>query len=58
MKSYFMESEDGPNRKYYAITNPGQIELASAEKTWTDFSKTMTSLLSESTLENKKGATK
>jgi PadR family transcriptional regulator PadR len=58
LRSYFMESEDGPNRKYYSITKPGQIELASAEKTWTDFSKTMTSLLAESTLENKKGATK
>ncbi len=58
LRSYFMESEDGPNRKYYSITKPGQIELASAEKTWTEFSKTMASLLSESTIENKKGATK
>lgn len=58
LKSYFMESEDGPNRKYYSITRSGQVELQSAEQTWSDFSKTMTKLLAESKLENKKGATK
>lgn len=58
LKSYYMESEGGPNRKYYAITKQGQIELASAEKTWTNFSKSMTSLLSDSTPEKKKGNTK
>ncbi|MFM2023622.1 MAG: hypothetical protein RIR89_1014 [Actinomycetota bacterium] len=58
LKSYFMESDDGPNRKYYSITKSGLAELSSAEKTWSHFSKTMTSLLAESTLEKKKGAAK
>ena len=58
LNSYFRESEDGPNRKYYTITLAGRGELDEAKKVWTNFSKTMTALLVESIQENKKGATK
>ena len=58
LKSYFMESEDGPNRKYYTITKPGQNELLSAEKTWSDFAQTMTALLLETKQGKKEGGTK
>lgn len=58
LKSYFVESEDGPNRKYYSISKTGLNELNSAAKTWVNFSTSMAKLLSQSKLEKKKGATK
>ncbi len=53
LKSYFMESEDGPNRKYYSLTKLGTKELLSAQQTWVEFSNTMDTLLMESKTANK-----
>lgn len=53
LKSYFMESEDGPNRKYYSLTKLGAKELLSAQEIWSEFSKTMNTLLTESNSETK-----
>jgi PadR family transcriptional regulator PadR len=55
LRSYFQESEDGPNRKYYSLTRVGSEELASAESTWKDFSKTINNLLADAN-RTKKGA--
>ena len=53
LKSYFMESEDGPNRKYYSLTKLGAAEATRSEKTWSEFSKTMNVLLEKSKKEMK-----
>jgi PadR family transcriptional regulator PadR len=55
LTSYFQESEDGPNRKYYSLTRVGSEDLASAESTWNSFSKTINNLLADAN-RTKKGA--
>jgi PadR family transcriptional regulator PadR len=37
--------EDGPSRKYYAITAAGRAELAASAKQWSDFSHQLLKLL-------------
>lgn len=34
VESFWRESEDGPNRKYYCLTTQGQQELASLQNEW------------------------
>jgi len=37
--------EDGPSRKYYAITDQGRAELAKSAREWSDFSQHLLKLL-------------
>lgn len=57
LRSYFQESEDGPNRKYYSLTKTGGEDLAIATATWKSFSKIINDLLANSN-QDKKGAQK
>src|ERR671933_918184 len=45
LTSYVMPSDEGPHRRYYGITERGREQLAEARTTWTDFSRTLTTLL-------------
>lgn len=45
LSSYLQPSEEGPHRKYYALTTTGQALLHDATKTWHEFTDTMTRLL-------------
>ncbi len=37
--------EDGPSRKYYHITEKGQLELEKSARQWSDFSRHLLKLL-------------
>ncbi|HJV29443.1 MAG TPA: PadR family transcriptional regulator [Gaiellaceae bacterium] len=45
LTSYVEPSDEGPHRRYYGITERGRAELADARDAWSDFSRTLTSLL-------------
>ncbi|MDX6423585.1 MAG: PadR family transcriptional regulator, regulatory protein PadR [Gaiellaceae bacterium] len=45
LTSYVEPSDEGPHRRYYGITARGRAELAEARDVWSDFSRTLTSLL-------------
>ena len=45
LTSYVEPSDEGPHRRYYGITERGRAELADARTVWSDFSRTLTSLL-------------
>jgi PadR family transcriptional regulator, regulatory protein PadR len=45
LTSYVEPSDEGPHRRYYGITGRGRAELAEARDVWSDFSRTLTSLL-------------
>ena len=39
VKSYWKEQHEGPDRKYYHLTQKGRKELASAKKDWRVFTE-------------------
>ena len=43
--SYIVESNEGPPRKYYKITDTGKIELERLEKEWFEFVESVNILL-------------
>ncbi|MCL2109195.1 MAG: PadR family transcriptional regulator [Oscillospiraceae bacterium] len=43
--SYIVESQEGPPRKYYQITDIGRLEKLRQEKEWRSFSESMEVLL-------------
>ena len=45
LSSYVVPSEEGPNRKYYALTPAGRALLERGTKTWTHFAETLDGLL-------------
>lgn len=45
LTSYVEPSDEGPHRRYYGITERGRVELAESRDVWSDFSRTLTSLL-------------
>jgi PadR family transcriptional regulator, regulatory protein PadR len=45
LTSYVEPSDEGPHRRYYGITDRGRAELAESRDVWSDFSRTLTSLL-------------
>ena len=45
--SYIVESQEGPPRKYYQITDSGRDEKQRQEKEWRDFTQSVESLLSD-----------
>ena len=45
LTSYVEPSDEGPHRRYYGITERGRAELTEARTVWSDFSRTLTSLL-------------
>jgi PadR family transcriptional regulator PadR len=45
LTSYVVPSEEGPNRKYYALNASGRDVLARSAKTWAGFSHVMANLL-------------
>lgn len=45
LTSYVVPSDEGPNRKYYAINKSGRKELQSSRKQWTEFSAALDGLL-------------
>ena len=45
LSSYVLPSEEGPNRKYYALTPAGRDVLARGTKTWAHFADTLDGLL-------------
>ncbi|WP_018351677.1 PadR family transcriptional regulator [Longispora albida] len=47
LTTYVVPSEAGPNRKYYALTLAGNIQLHHGSKVWRGFTETMNSLLGE-----------
>jgi len=38
VKTYLQESDTGPSRKYYRLTQPGREELAAQRAQWVSFS--------------------
>ena len=49
LSSYLQPSEEGPHRKYYALTTTGTALLHEATKTWHEFTATVGRLLDEET---------
>ena len=47
LSSYLQPSEEGPHRKYYALTTTGTALLHEATKTWHEFTDTVGRLLDE-----------
>src|SRR5437868_4593796 len=45
LTSYVLPSDEGPHRRYYGITDRGRAQLADSRAVWSDFSRTLTSLL-------------
>ena len=45
LTSYVEPSDEGPHRRYYGITERGRAELAESRDVWSDFSRTLSSLL-------------
>ena len=46
ISSYIVESQEGPPRKYYQITDIGKEEKERQEKEWRDFSDSVEKLIS------------
>ena len=47
LTSYVVPSDEGPNRKYYALNASGRDVLTRSAKTWASFSHVMHNLLEE-----------
>lgn len=45
--TYLVESNEGPSRKYYKITNLGKERLKELKKTWNDFSLSVNKFIKE-----------
>src|SRR3954447_14385569 len=45
LTSYVMPSDEGPNRRYYGITEHGHEQLAEARAIWAGFSLALSNLL-------------
>lgn len=45
LSSYVVPSDEGPHRKYYALTPVGRTHLANQAAVWRDFSQAVTSLV-------------
>lgn len=45
LSSYVVPSDDGPHRKYYAITPAGRAVLEEQRASWTEFSTAMNGLI-------------
>lgn len=45
LTSYVMPSDEGPHRRYYGVTDRGRHQLEEARAVWTDFSRTLSTLL-------------
>lgn len=47
LSSYVAPSGEGPNRKYYALNDPGREQLRRASEDWDGFSSVMDALVAE-----------
>ena len=47
-ETYILESNEGPERKYYKITNEGTNNLEKLEKEWKEFVQAVNTFLNES----------
>lgn len=47
LSTYVVPSEEGPHRKYYALTTAGRDQLARAVETWRGFTKTVEDLIAD-----------
>jgi PadR family transcriptional regulator, regulatory protein PadR len=47
-ETYLVESNEGPPRKYYKITNLGKEKMFDLKKTWEEFSKSVYIFIKES----------
>ncbi len=45
LSSYVVPSDEGPNRKYYAVNDSGRTELGASRKQWAEFSATLEGVL-------------
>jgi PadR family transcriptional regulator PadR len=45
LHAYVVPSEEGPNRKYYAVNDVGRIQLGRSSAVWATFTHTMDDLL-------------
>lgn len=45
LTTYVVPSEEGPNRKYYALNDRGRVQLGRSTAGWTSFARTMNQLL-------------
>ncbi|MEN8235194.1 MAG: PadR family transcriptional regulator [Actinomycetota bacterium] len=45
LSSYVVPSDEGPNRKYYAINKSGRKKLKASRKQWSEFSATLNGVL-------------
>jgi len=45
LSSYVVPSDEGPNRKYYAINKSGKKQLKASRKQWKQFSSTLDTVL-------------
>lgn len=45
--TYLVESNEGPSRKYYKITNLGKERLKELKETWNDFSSSVNKFIKE-----------
>ena len=45
LSSYVVPSDEGPHRKYYALTTAGRTHLTSQAVVWRDFSRAISSLI-------------
>ncbi|GCD94008.1 MULTISPECIES: PadR family transcriptional regulator [Embleya] len=47
LTSYVVASDEGPNRKYYALNEPGRQRFRESTDTWNSFARTMSELVGE-----------
>ena len=47
LSSYVVPSEEGPNRKYYGLTDAGRHQLKVSTETWRSFSAALDALLDD-----------
>ncbi len=45
LSSYVVPSDEGPNRKYYALNKSGRKKLKASREQWNEFSETLDGLL-------------
>lgn len=45
LTSYVVPSDEGPNRKYYALNDAGRQALERSAKTWREFARSLENLL-------------
>jgi len=51
LTSYVVPSESGPHRKYYGITTTGRSQLKKQRDDWHAFSRTVTAILDNASIE-------